>query len=348
MLTVPNNVAEKTNNQSSLRSLQVLRAIAATSVVYFHIEVMPRFGSFGVDIFFVISGFVMTMVIVNGQNARTFSINRIARIVPLYWIITTCFLLLAAIKPELLNSTTANLTNYIKSLFFIPYFKENGALHPMLAVGWTLNYEMFFYFCIWISIMVSRKIFLPLALILLISSYIVLGNLIDNRVMNAFFNSTLLFEFAFGMLIFYIYKRLRSIKIYTTPLIIIVLLSYCLMAWLEAIGTNVDRLYAYGLPSVALVLSLILLENSIFYKNNIVISLLVGVGNASYATYLSHLYVVELMRKIVFLEFNLIDLYTPIVALITLILALTVGQIIYMICDKPISSYTKKVLLYRL
>ena len=345
---MPNNVIQKSNNQSSIHSLQVLRAIAATSVVYFHIGVMPKFGSFGVDIFFVISGFVMAMVIANGESARAFSISRISRIVPLYWILTTCLLLLAALKPELLNSTTANLTNYIKSLFFIPYFKENGALHPMLAVGWTLNYEMFFYFSIWISIIASRKYYLPLTLILLFVSYVVLGNLIDNRVINAFFSSTLLFEFAFGMISFFLYKRLQRIKIYIIPLIITALLSYSLMALIEVTGTNIDRLYVYGLPSVILVLSLTLLENSIFSKNNIVTSILVSIGNASYATYLSHFYVVEGMRKIVSLKLNLLDIYTPIGVLTTLVIALIVGQIIYMICDKPISRYTKKVLLSRL
>lgn len=344
-LTMPNNITHKSNKQSTLHSLQVLRAIAATSVVYFHIEVMPKFGSFGVDIFFVLSGFVMAMVIANGQSARNFSISRIARIVPLYWILTTCLLLLAALKPDLLNSTTANLINYIKSIFFIPYFKENGSLTPMLAVGWTLNYEMFFYFCIWISIIVSRRIYLLLTFILLITSYIVLGNLIDNRVMNGFFRSTLLFEFAFGMLSFYIYERFKSIKFSIIPLIITALLSYCLMAWTEVLGINIDRIYVYGLPSVVLILSLTLLENSIFSKDNIVTSLLVNIGNASYATYLSHFYVVEGMRKIVFLKLNLIDIYTPIGVLVTLALSLTTGQIIYMICDKPISSYTKKVLL---
>lgn len=345
---MPNNVIQKSNNQSSIHSLQVLRAIVATSVVYFHIGVMPNFGSFGVDIFFVISGFVMAMVMANGESARAFSISRISRIVPLYWILTTCLLLLAALKPELLNSTTANLTNYIKSLFFIPYFKENGALHPMLAVGWTLNYEMFFYFSIWISIIASRKYYLPLTLILLFVSYVVLGNLIDNRVINAFFSSTLLFEFAFGMISFFLYKRLQRIKIYIIPLIITALLSYSLMALIEVTGTNIDRLYVYGLPSVILVLSLTLLENSIFSKNNIATSILVSIGNASYATYLSHFYVVEGMRKIVSLKLNLLDIYTLIGVLITLVIALIVGQIIYMICDKPISRYTKKVLLSRL
>ena len=47
---------------SNLTSIQLLRAVAAMSVVFFHMETVPQLGIFGVDIFFVISGFVMAMV----------------------------------------------------------------------------------------------------------------------------------------------------------------------------------------------------------------------------------------------------------------------------------------------
>ena len=76
----------------NLRTLQILRAMAATSVVYSHIGVNPDFGQFGVDIFFVISGFVMTLIVENGQKPATFLLKRVLRILPLYWILTTCLL----------------------------------------------------------------------------------------------------------------------------------------------------------------------------------------------------------------------------------------------------------------
>ena len=107
--------------QNQLKALQILRAIAATSVIYYHIGCIPRFGKFGVDIFFVISGFVMSLIIANGESSVRFAVNRIARIVPLYWVLTTAVLVLAWIHPALLDSTTADIFNYLKSLFFIPY-----------------------------------------------------------------------------------------------------------------------------------------------------------------------------------------------------------------------------------
>jgi len=207
-------------NKSELKSLQILRAVAAISVVYFHIGsaastsiTIPVFGSFGVDIFFVISGFVMAMVVSNGQGPRSFVISRLSRIIPLYWILTTCLLLLAAIKPELLNSTTVNLLNYLKSLFFIPYFKENGTLYPMLSVGWTLNYEMFFYFCIWISLIFSKRYYIHSTIILISIFYFVVSTYIENDVTTLFFGNTLIFEFVFGMLLYKLFI-LRKFKNY--------------------------------------------------------------------------------------------------------------------------------------
>lgn len=75
---------------SNLRTLQILRALAAICVIYFHIGAIHRFGSFGVDIFFVVSGFVIALVISHGQSPAVFAINRIIRIFPLYSILTTC------------------------------------------------------------------------------------------------------------------------------------------------------------------------------------------------------------------------------------------------------------------
>ncbi|HEY9163052.1 MAG TPA: acyltransferase, partial [Magnetovibrio sp.] len=328
--------------KETLKYLQILRAVAVASVVYFHIGRAPVFGSFGVDIFFVISGFVMAMIVENGERPSAFAAYRIIRIVPLYWLLTTGLLVLAAIHPELLNSTTANFQNYLKSIFFIPYFKENGALHPMLAVGWTLNYEMFFYVCVWLSIIVSRKWFILISTALLLSSFLLLGNLSSSPVLQSFFGSTLVFEFVFGLFAFKIYQVGLLQKVGSLPLIGIACLSYIFMAYTEVVGTDIDRVVMYAIPSVALVLSVSALEKSIPSKSNSLINFFAAMGDASYATYLSHAFVVEGIRKIVFLQYNLIDPYTPFGVVVILSASLIVGQVLYVFLDKPLSNHFKK------
>ena len=275
----------------NLRTLQILRAMAATSVVYSHIGVNPDFGQFGVDIFFVISGFVMTLIVENGQKPATFLLKRVLRILPLYWILTTCLLILAIIKPELLNSTTANFTNYLKSIFFIPYFKENGSLSPLLALGWTLNYEVFFYACIWLSILLVRRVYIPSVFLLLVASFFY-GVWSTYPVANTFFGNGLVFEFLFGILAFKIYKFLLNKKLDTKLLLFISLTCYLFMVLYEFkyMINNIGRVYFYGVPSFFLVVSVTALEKAIDYKEGTIVRALVCIGDASYATYLSHLY----------------------------------------------------------
>src|ERR1700693_433446 len=109
-----------------LRVLQIVRAIAATSVVYYHIGRDPRWGTFGVDIFFVLSGFVIAVIAAADRGAAAFFSDRITRITPLYWILTTAMLLLAVVAPHVFTTTTADGLDYLRSILFVPYYKSSG------------------------------------------------------------------------------------------------------------------------------------------------------------------------------------------------------------------------------
>lgn len=335
------------NEQQSFKSLQILRGIAATSVVYFHTGVTPNFGSFGVDIFFVISGFVMAMVIERGQSTNAFVINRLTRIVPLYWLLTSGLLLFAALKPQLLESTTANFNNYFKSICFIPYFKENGKLHPMLAVGWTLNYEMLFYSCLWLSIIsFRRQFYLHITTIVLLLLYFLFGDYSSRtNALQAFFGYSQIFVFVFGMLLFKIHRIALSHNIPSFIAVFIAIASYLFLIKAETTDLGIDRLWTWGLSSFLLVGSMIALEPKLKTMDNKFIRVLSVIGDASYATYLGHLYVVEGIRKVIDLRLKLIDFHTPLGALVTITLSLLVGHIVYLYIDKPVSQFLKKKLL---
>lgn len=329
----------------NLQSLQILRAVAATSVVYCHIDVNPDFGTFGVDIFFVLSGFVMAMVIAGGQRPWDFAASRIARIVPLYWLLTTGVLALAAWKPALFNSTTANLPNYLKSLFFVPYFKENSELHPMLAVGWTLNYEMFFYGCILVAIGLSRRFYLGITLALLLLAYAVGRAAPVGREAGTFLANTLIFEFAFGMLAFHLRER-GWVPATSAPVsLALILAAYVLMAVCEVRGWAVLRWLVFGLPSVLILLAAVNLEPSRLLQGRWLAAVLAKVGDASYATYLSHAFVVSALRKIVDEKLHLFDPYTPWGVVLLIGIALAVGQGLYVLFDRPLSRWCRRLLI---
>jgi peptidoglycan/LPS O-acetylase OafA/YrhL len=146
------------SSRPDIVSIQMLRGVAATMVVFVHIDVHLRrlgLGSIdsgwlatGVDIFFVISGFIMWVATVRRPQitAAEFMRNRIVRIVPLYWAITSLVLATTLLAPHLLHTTVFDLQHVVTSYLFIASrHPVTGDFWPLLVPGWTLNYEMLFY-----------------------------------------------------------------------------------------------------------------------------------------------------------------------------------------------------------
>lgn len=323
------------------QALQILRGVAATCVVYFHIQAVPQFGSFGVDIFFIISGFVMAMIVTNGQPAGTFIVNRLARIVPLYWLLTTALLLIAMIRPDLLNSTTADLSDYLHSLLFVPHFKDNGILSPTLAVGWTLNYEMFFYACVWLAMLISTRLRLVIATLMIALTFIYFRDGPVDSAAAVFYGNSVVFEFVLGIGVFAISRTDIMRHIGRRQSIALVIGSVAFMATTEALQTPGSRVVIWGIPAALLVLAAINLESLLLQFGGTTTRILARIGDASYATYLSHAYVVEALRKIAAERLQLFDPYTPLGVSVILLASISVGQLLYEFIDKPLSNKLK-------
>ncbi|QQR37978.1 acyltransferase family protein [Devosia rhizoryzae] len=143
---------------TKLHTIQYLRAIAALMVLASHALLYPlaeqtllygRLGWLGVILFFVVSGFIMVAVTGEGRfDAGKFMRRRILRVVPLYWAATALAAAAALILPSVFKTTVFDGEQLILSLFFIPFYNPaSHGFHPLYKLGWTLNYEMFFYVC---------------------------------------------------------------------------------------------------------------------------------------------------------------------------------------------------------
>ncbi|EZP69692.1 Acyltransferase 3 [Sphingomonas paucimobilis] len=157
--------------KARIQSLQALRGFAAGMVVVAHsiehapgksIDPVTLSGRFGVDIFFVISGFVILYVAGDGRF-RPFSFlnRRFWRIVPLYWALTFVVAALAIVLPSIFRTTQFDAVYLLKSLLFIPAaLPGTDDWRPLFKLGWTLNYEIFFYLAVgllfWCRSMVQR------------------------------------------------------------------------------------------------------------------------------------------------------------------------------------------------
>jgi exopolysaccharide production protein ExoZ len=328
------------NTMANIRSLTALRAIAASTVVYFHImsPTGHAFGEFGVDIFFVISGFVIAMVVnTKGQSPAPFLASRIARIAPLYWTLTVLVLGIAIARPNLLNSSTGNLSDFLMSLFFIPYRKANGLIHPLLFVGWTLNYELAFYLIASLSLFAKKnKTLIVSTLVFTVFAGCRISG--DSSTAVVFFSSERLLEFVMGMCAWEIFRRGPRISPLLAATTMITL--YAMMASFELNHITFSPLIRNGIPSFMIVILATSLES--WFSNGWLTRLITFVGDASYATYLSHPYVVEGLRRVLPIMSHGTAITSPAGTILTVTFALMVGSVLYICVDKPMHAAARR------
>ena len=318
--------------QNKIDSIQVLRFFAAFSVMMVHLPVF-EFGIWGVDIFFVISGFIMMYVTEN--NEKFFLLKRIFRIVPLYWILTLGVFALAIFVPDVLNNTTANIVHLIKSLFFIPFDKNGTGHFPILFLGWTLNFEVIFYFLFFLSLVFFKENRM-IACSIFIIIFLVFNKIFSekNFIFETYANDIFI-EFIFGMILFTIWKKYKN-KISTNLSNHFICLAILLVSIFILNYYNFSRSVSYGLPSLILTVYFLFFLNHLKFPK-----ILVSLGDASYCIYLLHPYVIQFFYKI--LEINEYDIIIELVfTLIISVIVFIVSLLIYKFIEFPINGSLRK------
>jgi exopolysaccharide production protein ExoZ len=300
----------------TLFGVQYLRGIAATMVAYSHMVgqlpgLSPFIGKYllgypsmaaGVDVFFVISGFIMLLTTQRTAPGE-FVVRRIIRIVPLYWLLTIIIVGIDFWRPSLFRTTQVDFKSVIFSLLFIPY--QNGGHHgdvvPILVPGWSLNFEMFFYaifavvlFCRSLSrrVLINGLIFL--ALIVVHYSW-----LAGSDGVLAFLTSGRIAEFWFGMLIAQLYVKRAFVGQRAAPWCAALVAATALLVFHQSDTVfdtpDVDGLLFTMLPAGIVVLSVVALEQLRAVPKW---GFLVKLGDASYSIYLSHILLLGACRAL--------------------------------------------------
>ena len=283
-------------------SIQYLRAAAALMVVFFHADGMAQeffnfsglpFGAAGVDIFFVISGFIMWITTASERTTpASFAMNRIVRIVPLYWAMT--LLLYGGWLMFRDPATLPSLWNLARSLLFIPFVSpRTGEIQPLLIAGWTLNFEMFFYAVFACGLLLARRhraLFVCTILSALVASPLVMS---PSSAVALTYTSPLLIEFMIGCLLGIMYER----KALPRPAVaVFLLMTGCglLLAsgMLSAANISAVRFFHWGMPAFLIVTGALGLEPSL--RDWRLPRLL---GDASYSIYLTHGVVLSVMKS---------------------------------------------------
>lgn len=281
------------NSSSVVAPVQVLRAVAAWLVVYHHYEQVfhdfkrradlarffGSFGSFGVDIFFVVSGFVMYHSLhTRDRSAGVFFSERIVRIVPNYWFYTLLLVPLWPLYDLPTWPTGWTLSSLLQSLFFIP--GENPATHkafPLLKVGWTLNYEMFFYAMLALCLFLARRY----AFVLVVLLVAVLPMVWPEGWPGSYLLSPQkLPEFGLGIMLGALYvRKLRTLPTSSVLGVLLIAASFVALVYLRF---PFKRMSCAG----TIVLGALLIHSR--WLDNAVGRFAQYLGDISYSTYLSH------------------------------------------------------------
>jgi peptidoglycan/LPS O-acetylase OafA/YrhL len=336
----------------ALLSIQVLRAVAALAVLVRHVsyelagrmgwpETMPTFviRASGVDLFFVISGFVMVYaserLFGHPDARRVFVLRRLARIVPLYWA-ASAVLLVYMLGVHRGLPVDVSVGTVVASFAFLPYARPDGLVAPIHTLGWTLNYEMFFYAVFAAAIWLSR----PRAVLAVLAAFVVmvgLGRAVALPLPLAAWFDPIILEFGAGMLIAVACRAgLRLSRAAAVGLGLAAVAGYGVASWAEL--SEPWRAVERGLPGAALVAACVLCGAP--PRPGPVARGVAFLGDASYSLYLVHPLVFVLPRWTVarWIDFSPFPLAYALVLVAVSVLAASLS---YLLFEKPLSRALK-------
>jgi peptidoglycan/LPS O-acetylase OafA/YrhL len=338
-----------------ITNIQAMRGLASVMVIIGHVLLLqpglgldrafPFFGviaSSGVDIFFVISGFIISTVAMrSGRASRgtrheiawNFGVKRLTRIYPVYWIV---FALAFALTPVVHFAP-----DFVKRMPAIQQFLLLTHTNSYIMAAWSLCFEMYFYAAVTVALWISpRHVGRVIAIWAIGASAVILyDTFIAHRSWIAIVPfSPLVLEFIFGMVVaFLINRRITDFAVTAVVLGIILFI----------VGLEVMRLRDWwtlapwwrtmwsGLPSMLIIYGVVALEVKRGWK---FASLWSTFGDASYSIYIWHQFLFYSMLKICE-STGLLGHAGWMLIPVWLAVGLIVGFISYNKIELPIQSY---------
>lgn len=332
-----------------LLAVQGLRGLAAGLVVCAHAiqhgpgrapDPIVLLGRFGVEIFFVISGIVIAYVAGNASfDGGRFIVRRIWRVVPLYWATTLVVAVAAIVVPSVFKTTEFGLEYLIKSLFFIPApLPGTSDWRPLFKLGWTLNYEVFFYVVMaalfWCTSMVRRAQLLTIVM----GTLIALSFVVPDRSLIGFYADLNLIAFVVGVWFAVLWqKQLLQRTPSWTPAVLAALAALACFRFfslpVDVAKTTMSGHLMMATAAALIVLTALSLESRI--KAGRVV---VWLGDISYSLYLTHMFVVGAGWAAI----NRLHLTGPVlgIAIASLVLlALVVAHLSFILLERPMMRH---------
>jgi len=333
-------------------SIQYLRAMAVLLVVILHnttalqahapeISIFEK-GNFGVDLFFVISGFIMWLIAATRPtHGLAFFKDRVARIWPLYAVMT---IVTAFVTTEggLSFNFAVDWGRLIGSLLFIPQWHDSYPMTaPILFVGWTLNLEMAFYllFAGLLFVAPRQRLFVLCALLFSFACARIFIGVPENPALYLYTYS-LIAEFALGAILGALYLGYLKQRFKLSYPIYWGVGLVCVGVALFTVSEHLTeaRLLHYGTPALLIVAGFLISET---WFSKCRWRPLEFLGDASYSIYLTHIMALSVSNKILGAPFG--ENHTIVVLAGQTIFAFLVGSGVHIIVEKPLSKALKHI-----
>jgi len=331
--------------------IQALRAVAALIVVAHHAVIMLvernhlsihywPVGSSGVDIFFVISGFVMTIssdpLRRARHPARVFMARRLERIVPLYWLMTTLKIAMVLAAPGLAINALGGWRHVADSYLFTPGLFAHGGRDPVVVVGWTLDYEMAFYVLFAIALAARASLLKVVAPVLIVAALLAPLVAMHPIPMLAVYCQPIVLEFLFGILLARAVQRWGAPPVWLS--VVLLMAGFGVLFGVSWQTISVWRVIFWGLPAWAIVTGAVGLERKF---GALMPRWILALGDASYSVYLVHTFVLP------FIGVTLAHIgqgwpgVVPAVIAMSVCLSALAGWILYWLLESRIVEYFK-------
>jgi exopolysaccharide production protein ExoZ len=251
-------------------------------------------GAAGVDVFFVISGFIIWTVASEGEaTAGVFFWRRLTRVAPAYWAATGAVIVIALAWPTLMRQVTLSPAHVALSLVFVQHIDPRGLPFPVLPPGWSLNYEALFYLLVTLTLLAPTALRFRLILAALVA--VIAFGVLDPPAYYLGANMMML-QFAAGVWL----ARRRQLGLRTPPRVGVALIvtGVALLAAMGLAGLRSDlwRPILWGAPAAMIVAGALALEP---VRALAPPKPLLRLGDASYAIYLCHFVAVAAAARLV-------------------------------------------------
>lgn len=291
-------------------------------------------GAAGVDIFFVISGFIMWVIADAGQTTPLrFVGDRLKRIAPSYWIITA--VMVAGALAGMLPNIVLSWQHVAGSFLFIPHQSPTkGEVWPVLVQGWTLNYEMFFY-VLFAAVLCLRRSARLAALCGIFGALVLAGYWLEPEgPVWTTYTRPIILEFLLGIFLARWWLGDGAARIQRGAGIAALATATGIFLLIALTGSSFN-VFVYGPLAGLLLFGLLVVERKGALGRS---RMLAYLGDSSYSIYLWHTAGIAGTVKIA----AMLDLPTPITVAAGIVAGVALGALAYEVIERPIARLLKR------